>query len=125
MNLVEQSQAEALLRNLAAGDEASLRSVLSISPARVGRKWSRRSGGLPTRTCALVHIAALLATGGSTTSLRWAVELAAESGSQPEEIVDVLVTMAAVLGAARVVAAAPRLALAIGYDIEVQGWDGY
>jgi hypothetical protein len=37
----------------------------------------------------------------------------------------VLVTTAAIVGSARVVAEAPRLALAIGYDIEVEGWDGY
>ena len=41
-----------------------------------------------------------------------------------EEIVEVLATTAAIVGSARVVAEAPRLALAIGYDIEVEGWDG-
>jgi 4-carboxymuconolactone decarboxylase len=56
--------------------------------------------------------------------LRWAVELALQSGAEHDDIVDVLVTMAAVVGSARTVAAAPRLALAIGYDIEVEGWDG-
>ena len=33
-------------------------------------------------------------------------------------------TTAAIVGSARVVAEAPRLALAIGYDIEVEGWNG-
>ena len=47
-----------------------------------------------------------------------------QSGAEDDEIVDVLVTVAAVVGSARVVAAAPRLALAIGYDIEIEGWDG-
>jgi alkylhydroperoxidase/carboxymuconolactone decarboxylase family protein YurZ len=70
-------------------------------------------------------LAALLAAGGSTTSLRWAVGLAARAGVEPDEVVEVLTSVAAVLGSARVVAAAPRLALAIGYDIEVEGWDGY
>ena len=45
--------------------------------------------------------------------------------SSAEDLVEVLATVGAVLGSARVVAAAPRLALAIGYDIEVEGWDGY
>jgi 4-carboxymuconolactone decarboxylase len=69
-------------------------------------------------------VAALLASGGSTTSLRWAVELALQAGAEDDEIVEVLVTVAAIVGSARVVAAAPRLALAIGYDIEIEGWDG-
>jgi 4-carboxymuconolactone decarboxylase len=84
----------------------------------------------PTRvlapaTSALVHLAGLLAAGGSTTSLRWAVELALGAGADDEEIVEVLATVAAIVGSARVVAEAPRLALAIGYDIEIEGWDGY
>jgi alkylhydroperoxidase/carboxymuconolactone decarboxylase family protein YurZ len=69
-------------------------------------------------------VAALLAAGACTTSLRWAVERASRAGAGDEEIVEVLVTTATIVGSARVVAAAPRLALAIGYDIEVEGWDG-
>jgi 4-carboxymuconolactone decarboxylase len=116
--------AEQLLRGLAAGDESALTSVLDVS--RRQRRDPRPGSGraLPTETSALVRLAALLATGGCTTSLRWAVELALESGAEDDEIVEVLVTMAAILGSARVVAAAPRLALAIGYDIEIEGWDG-
>jgi 4-carboxymuconolactone decarboxylase len=119
------TRAERLLRGLAAGDETVLRSVLTVSPA--DRSASRIGSGraLPATTSALVHLAALLAGGGSTTSLRWAVELALQSGAENDDIVEVLVTMAAVVGSARTVAAAPRLALAIGYDIEVEGWDGY
>jgi 4-carboxymuconolactone decarboxylase len=119
------TRAEQLLRGLAAGEEAVLRSVLTVSPA--DRSASRIDSGraLPATTSALVNLAALLAGGGSTTSLRWAVELALQSGAEDDDIVEVLVTMAAVVGSARTVAAAPRLALAIGYDIEVEGWDGY
>jgi methenyltetrahydromethanopterin cyclohydrolase len=67
----------------------------------------------------------LLAANASTTSLRWAVELGDQAGVEDEEVIAVLATVAAVVGSARVVAAAPRLALAIGYDIEIEGWDGY
>jgi alkylhydroperoxidase/carboxymuconolactone decarboxylase family protein YurZ len=117
-------EAEQLLRGLAAGDENLLRSVLGVSPThrRSPLMASRRTLSADTR--ALVHVAALLAAGAGTTSLRWAVELAARAGAGDEEIVEVLVTTAAIVGSARVVAAAPRLALAIGYDIEVEGWDG-
>jgi 4-carboxymuconolactone decarboxylase len=81
-------------------------------------------GALPPATSALVFLAALLAAEGSTTSLHWAVELAARAGADDDDVIEVLATVAAVVGSARVVAAAPRLALAIGYDIEVEGWDG-
>ena len=118
------SEAEQLLRGLASGDERLLRSVLAVSPPATRSPLLTRRAGLPAETRALVHVAALLAAGACTTSLRWAVELASRSGAEDEEIVEVLVTTAAIVGTARVVAAAPRLALAIGYDIEIEGWDG-
>ena len=116
MNRPRIAGAEPLLRGLAAGDEGMLRSVLALTSAGTSA---------PPATASLVHLAALLALGGSTTSLRWAVELALRAGARDEEIVEVLATVAATVGSARVVAAAPRLALAIGYDIDVEGWDGY
>jgi 4-carboxymuconolactone decarboxylase len=48
-----------------------------------------------------------------------------DAGAEDEQMVEVLATVAAIVGSARVVAAAPRLALAIGYDIEIDGWDGF
>jgi 4-carboxymuconolactone decarboxylase len=118
------TDAEILLRALAAADECALQSVVAVRPVPARAPEGSTRPGLPAATIALVHLAALLAGGGSTTSLRWAVELALRSGAHDDEIVEVLAIMAAVVGSARVVAAAPRLALAIGYDIEVDGWDG-
>lgn len=119
------SAAERLLRGLAAGDESLLRSVLTVSTAEAQSVRPSTPGALPPATSALVLLAALLAAGGSTTSLRWAVDLAAHAGAHDDEVIEVLRTVAAVVGSAQVVAAAPRLALAIGYDIEIEGWDGY
>jgi hypothetical protein len=104
-------QVEELLRGLAVNDDRSLRAF-------------RRSDAGSARTRALVRLAALLAVDASTTSLRWAVEQAAAAGVRDEEIVGVLRTVGETVGFAGVVAAAPRLALAIGYDIEAVGWDG-
>lgn len=118
------SEAEQLLRGLAVGDEGLLNSVLGISRPNSPSPFMTPRRTLSAQTRALVHLAALLAAGACTTSLRWAVELALRSGAEDEAIVEVLVTSAAIVGSARVVAAAPRLALAIGYDIEVEGWDG-
>jgi 4-carboxymuconolactone decarboxylase len=124
MSRPQPTGAEQLLRGLAAADETVLRSVLDVSRRQLHNPRCCSDRALPAETIALVHLAALLAAGGSTTSLRWAVELALQSGAEDDEIVDVLVTVAAIVGSARVVAAAPRLALAIGYDIEIEGWDG-
>jgi 4-carboxymuconolactone decarboxylase len=126
MNDTGATAREHLLRGLAAGDETLLRSVLAVSPPGVRAARGRvPAAGLPPATSALVVLAALLSANGSTTSLRWAVELADNAGVEREDIIAVLATVAAVVGSARVVAAAPRLALAIGYDIEIEGWDGY
>lgn len=113
---------ELLLRGLASGDQSLLRSVLVLAPNSVAPPHGNRA--LAPVTAALVHLGALLAVGGSTNSLRWAVERALQAGAQDDEIVEVLATVASAVGSARTVAAAPRLALAIGYDIEVEGWDG-
>jgi 4-carboxymuconolactone decarboxylase len=125
MNGTRTAGSEELLRGLAAGDETSLRSLLTVSPAGMWPPAPPRRRDLAPATTALVHLAALLTAGGSTTSLRWSVELAQRAGARDDEIVEVLATVAAIVGSARVVAAAPRLALAIGYDIKVDGWDGY
>lgn len=118
------SAGELLLRRLAEGDDRLVRSVLVLPVTETIPRMGSPSL-LSPGTASLVHLAALLATGASTTSLRWAVEMARGAGARDEAIVEVLSTVASTVGWARVVAAAPRLALAIGYDIEVEGWDGY
>lgn len=64
----------------------------------------------------LVRLGALVAVGAATPSLRRTVELAFEAGVTEAEIVGVLVAVAPTVGLARVVATAPKLATAIGYD---------
>lgn len=125
LNIRRATAAERMLRGLASGDGQMLRSVLVLGRTEARPPAAGDGGVLPLATARLVHLAALLAAGGSTTSLRWAVELALRAGARDEEVVEVLATVAPTVGSARVVAAAPRLALAIGYDIDVEGWDGY
>jgi 4-carboxymuconolactone decarboxylase len=43
------------------------------------------------------------------------------AGASEDEIVDVLTAIAPIVGLARLAAAAPRLALALGYDVEQTG----
>ncbi len=66
----------------------------------------------------LIRLGALVALGAATPSLRRTVELARGAGATEEEIVGVLVAVAPTVGLARVVSAAPKLALAIGYDTD-------
>ena len=64
----------------------------------------------------LVRLGALVAVGAATASLRRTVQMALAAGATETEIVGVLVAVAPTVGLARVVATAPRLASAIGYD---------
>ncbi len=76
------------------------------------------SAALRPKVDVLVQLGALLALGAATSSLRSTVDRAIEAGATEAEIVGVLVAVAPAVGLARVVSAAPRLALAIGYDLE-------
>jgi 4-carboxymuconolactone decarboxylase len=107
MDRVEQQ-----LRRLALNDEKLVASVLARTtgdgpPPALGRKAE-----------ALVQVGALLSVGASTASLRWTVELAQSTGATDEEILGVLVAIGPAVGLARMVAEAPRLALALGYEID-------
>ena len=66
----------------------------------------------------LVRLGALVALGAATSSLRTTVRHALDAGATEAEIVGVLIAVAPAVGLARVVSSAPRLAVAIGYDIE-------
>jgi 4-carboxymuconolactone decarboxylase len=73
---------------------------------------------LDPRTLALVRLAALVAVGGEVPSYGAAADDAVDAGASAAEVVDVLIGVLPVVGAARVVAAAPRLAMALGYDAD-------
>lgn len=104
--------AEDLLRRLALNDEKALGMVLS---PRLG---ADRPSELSSKIELLVRLAALLAVGAATPSLREAVARARAAGATTTEIVGVLVSVGPTIGLASLVASAPRLALAIGYDLE-------
>ena len=70
------------------------------------------------RAEALVRVAATVAVDAATPSFQRAVSRALAAGATNAEIVATLEAVAPVTGAARVVKSAPRLALALGYDVE-------
>ncbi len=95
---------------------------LAINDARVADDGvggaGVESGGLDQRTLALVRLAALVAVGGTVPSFGAQADAAVSAGATAAEIVDVLVGVVPIVGLPRVVAAAPNLAMALGYDID-------
>jgi alkylhydroperoxidase/carboxymuconolactone decarboxylase family protein YurZ len=51
--------------------------------------------------------------------LEWSVGRALAAGATEDEIADVLLAIAPVAGLGRIVAAAPQVAIALGYDIAI------
>ena len=75
-------------------------------------------GELDPKTLALVRLAALVAVGGAVPSYGAQADAAVSAGATAAEIVDVLFGVLPIVGLPRVVAAAPKLALALGYDTD-------
>ena len=74
--------------------------------------------GLDEKTAALARLAALVALRAAPASYHRCVERALAAGASVDDVVDTLKAVAPSVGLARVVAAAPGLALAVGYDID-------
>ena len=73
---------------------------------------------LDSKTLALVRLAALVAVGAAVPSYGEQTDAAVGAGATAAEIVDVLVGVVPVVGLPCVVAEAPKLALALGYDTD-------
>ena len=100
------------LRRLALNDEAFVATVLGMGRDTV--EVSR----LDQETHALARLSASLAVDAASSSYQSNVEQALAAGATVEEIVGCLIAVAPVIGLARVVSAAPELALALGYDVD-------
>jgi alkylhydroperoxidase/carboxymuconolactone decarboxylase family protein YurZ len=73
----------------------------------------------------LARLAALFALDGAVSTYGWATSDALAAGATSDELVDLLIALAPLIGTARVVTAAPKLGLALGYDVEadIEGLD--
>jgi alkylhydroperoxidase/carboxymuconolactone decarboxylase family protein YurZ len=103
---------ERLLRRLALNDEESIGMVLTSNAE------SDDGAALVPKAALLVQLGALLALGAATASLKGAVRRVRAAGATESEIVGVLIAIAPAIGLAKVVSIAPRLAAAIGYEID-------
>ncbi len=106
------SEYEERLRSLAINDERFVRSVLGmeLDSAEMCR--------LDPKTHALVRLAAMLAVDAAPSSYQSSVDAALAAGASIDEVVGTVIAVAPTVGLARVVSAAPELALALGYDVE-------
>jgi 4-carboxymuconolactone decarboxylase len=93
--------------------------LLTINDERFADDYATgvASAELDPKTLALVRLGALVAVGGAAPSYGAEADAAVSAGATESEIVDVLLGVVSVVGRPCVVAAAPSLALALGYDI--------
>jgi 4-carboxymuconolactone decarboxylase len=73
---------------------------------------------LDPKTVALVRLGALIAVGGAVPSYGAQADDAVNAGASANEIVEVLLGIIPIVGLPCVVAAAPNLAMALGYDTD-------
>jgi alkylhydroperoxidase/carboxymuconolactone decarboxylase family protein YurZ len=98
------------LRRLAVHDDALLETIaMDRGPA---------TSVIDEKTAALVRVAATVAVDASLSSFQHAVVHALAAGATRDEVVASLEAVTPVTGAARVVQCAPKVALALGYDVE-------
>ena len=105
--------------------EESFRRLTLGDPEFVAAVGDRgpRAGSVPhtdARTQALLRVAALVALDAPSSSYRSAVTAAQLCGARLEDLFAVLVAISDDVGSARLISAAPRLALAAGYDVEAE-----
>lgn len=103
---------EATLRKLTVRDERLYDAVLRNDVDGLA------ASGLDRRTRALVRIGALAAVDAAAQSYAPCIEAARAEGVTSEEITGVLVALLPILGSPRIESAAPRLGLALGYDLD-------
>jgi alkylhydroperoxidase/carboxymuconolactone decarboxylase family protein YurZ len=72
---------------------------------------------LDAKTAALLQLGVSVAIGSSPVCLEWSTGRALAAGATDDEIAEVLLVIAPVVGLGRVVYAAPEVATALGYDV--------
>jgi 4-carboxymuconolactone decarboxylase len=108
------------LRRLALYDDHLIQSMLATPPGEV------EGCGLDPKISALVRLAALMVQDAGFVSYHWGVQWALAAGATADEIVGTLMAVAPITGITRVVAVAPELAQALGYDLDsaLESWNG-
>jgi 4-carboxymuconolactone decarboxylase len=100
------------LRRLTVRDDRFVNELLSSD------ETCAESSHLDAKTHALVRIGALIALDAAPQSYAACAEAARHAGASEEEIVGALVAALPIVGTPRIVSAAPKLGLALGYDLD-------
>jgi alkylhydroperoxidase/carboxymuconolactone decarboxylase family protein YurZ len=101
-----------IMRRLAIIDEdlVEKQAGLALAPAGIA--------ALDPKTAALLRLAAAVAIGSPSVFLEWTTSRALAEGASEDEITDLLLAIAPVVGLSRVVSAGPDVAAGLGYDVE-------
>jgi alkylhydroperoxidase/carboxymuconolactone decarboxylase family protein YurZ len=99
------------LRRLAIIDEGFVQDQAGLALGLAGIT------ALDSKTASLIQVGVSVALGSPAVSLEWSTARALAAGATEDEITDVLLAIAPVTGLGRVVAAAPDLGIALGYDV--------
>ena len=102
---------ETTLCKVAIADDAYVAELLSNNAANL------TASTLDAKAHALVRLGALIAIDAEAPAYMWTLELARRAGASDDEIVGCLLAVMPTLGVARVVSAAPKLGLALGFDV--------
>ena len=100
-----------ILRRLAMSDEGFVEDQAGFGLDPAG------SSALDPRAAALLRAGACVATWSPGVCLEWSTGRALAEGAAEDEIANALLAIAQVAGLGRVVAAAPEVATALGYDV--------
>lgn len=106
------SDNERKLRDLAMNEEAGISSLLGL------RLGTHDVSNLDARTFSLIRLSAVVCLGAAPVTYQWATQAALSGGATDDEIIGVLVTIAPIVGVARIVEAVPEVAEALGYPVE-------
>ena len=103
-----------------AADEETLRRLALHDPACIEDALTGDGTGCPLdpKVRALVRLAGLISADAPYPALSWGVDEALRAGASSEEVVATLLAVAPAIGSSRLVAEAPRLALALGWDVD-------
>jgi len=109
--LTAMAEHEETLRRLSIRDDAYVDSLIAPEACNMA------ASGLDRKTHSLVRLGALIAMDAAPPSYIQAIDIARSCGTSNEQIVGTLIAVMPAIGVTRVVSAAPKLALALGYDV--------
>ena len=89
-----------------------------MAAIQVAEGAPRPADPLDARSRSIARVAALVAHDGAVETFDWTIGDALDAGVSADEIVGILLAVAPLVGVARIVSSAPKVGLALGYDLD-------